>query len=145
MRVKLKTKFGQFWDRKLRWGITAGEVKDLPEPLPQDTLTYQKLRMGGFEIVKDDADVIPSKEGIHADGSPIKSGMTEPDVPVGLAVPDDSEPDVIPSKEGIQVDDAPIESATTEPAAADRPTNTDPVDGPKKPAPKKRGRPKKTK
>ena len=57
MRVKLKTKFGQFWDRKLRWGITAGEVKDLPEPLPQDTLTYQKLRVGGFEIIHDVAAV----------------------------------------------------------------------------------------
>lgn len=138
MRVKLKTKFGQFWDRKLRWGITAGEVKDLPEPLPQDTLTYQKLRVGGFEIVKDDA---PISEPAAID-RPTKE---DPIPPVGRAVPDDSEPDVIPSKEGIQVDDAPIESATTERIATDRPMNTDPIEEPKNPAPKKRGRPKRAK
>lgn len=124
MRVKLKTKFGQFWDRKLRWGIAAGEVKDLPEPLPQDTLTYQKLRMGGFEIVKDDA---ATCEAVVTD-PPAKE---EPIPPVGQAMPDDSDNSVI--------------EGTGKTAAKDRPTNTDPIEEPKKPAPKKRGRPKKTK
>ena len=140
MRVKLKTKFGQFWDRRLRWGITAGEVKDLPEPLSQDTLTYQKLRMGGFEIVKDDADQAVSEVW----DAPV---MEVTDISVGT-------PDVIPSKEGIQdgssielrmTHGSPIESGTTtEPEAENRPAET-PVPPATKPAPKKRGRPKKAK
>lgn len=137
MRVKLKTKFGQFWDRKLRWGIAAGEVKDLPEPLPQDTLTYQKLRMGGFQIVKDDA---ATCEAVVTD-PPAKE---EPIPPVGQAMPDDSDNSVI--------------EGTGKTAATDRPTKTEPIVEPvhpagkvepvvesTKPAPKKRGRPKKTK
>ena len=129
MRVKLKTKFGQVWDRKLRWGIAAGEVKSLPEPLPQDTLTYQKLRMGGFEIVKDDVgpalpDAMDAPVVEVADVSAAKK--PEPTTDVGTAVPED-------------VVSTDIE-AKTETAATDRPTEPAP-----KPAPKKRGRPKKTK
>ena len=131
MRVKLKTKFGQFWDRKLRWGITAGEVKDLPEPLPQDTLTYQKLRMGGFNIVTDDA----APAILDVWDAPV---VEVTDISVGAS-------DVIPSEERIQDDGSPIESRTiTEPEAENRPAET-PVPLDPKPAPKKRGRPKKTK
>ena len=171
MRVKLKTKFGQFWDRRLRWGITAGEVKDLPEPLSQDTLTYQKLRMGGFEIVKDDVgravpDVWDAPVMEVTDISSVRPDATPP---VGRAVPDDSNtPNVEdegitaatdrPTKPGTTaIPCAPvapasvpeysetIESRTiTEPEAENRPAETlIPLDP--KPAPKKRGRPKKTK
>ena len=161
MRVKLKTKFGQFWDRRLRWGITAGEVKDLPEPLPQDTLTYQKLRMGGFQIIHDNASVAPD-DPVAPASAPEYSETIQPeaildvwDAPV-IEVTDISVggPDVVPSKEGIQdgssielmmTHGSPIESGrTTEPEAENKPAET-PVPLDPKPAPKKRGRPKKTK
>ena len=148
MRVKLKTKFGQFWDRKLRWGITAGEVKDLPEPLPQDTLTYQKLRMGGFEIIHDVAAVTVAPASAP-EYSETRQRAATPDVwdaPV-IDITDISvgTTDVIPSKDGIQDDGSPIESGmTTEPEAENRPAET-PVPLDPKPAPKKRGRPKKKK
>ena len=194
MRVKLKTKFGQFWDRRLRWGITAGEVKDLPEPLSQDTLTYQKLRMGGFEIIHEDASVAPASAPECSETSQpavtsavwdapvmevtdISSVIPDATPPVGRAAPDDSvspdigvsegtaatdrptEPgsthgDVIASKEGIQdgssielrmTHGSPIESGmTTEPETTNRPAET-PIPLATKPAPKKRGRPKKAK
>lgn len=118
MRVKLKTKFGQFWDRKLRWGITAGEVKDLPEPLSQDSLTYQKLRLGGFEIVRDTAPA------------------SEPKITPDPAVSDESvSPEIA----------APMETAITEAEPEpDVPVDT-PVAPEPKTAAKKRGRPRKTK
>ena len=144
MRVKLKTKFGQFWDRRLRWGITAGEVKDLPEPLSQDTLTYQKLRMGGFEIIHDDdASVAPASAPEYSETSQpaVTSAVwdapvievtdisvgAKPETPtgVGRAVPDDSN---TPS-----VGEAGITSTTERPA--ETPVPLDP-----KPAPKNRGR-----
>ena len=144
MRVKLKTKFGQFWDRKLRWGITAGEVKDLPEPLPQDTLTYQKLRMGGFNIVTDDA--APASVSEYSKTMQPAAILDVWDAPV-VEVTDISvgTSDVIPSEEGIQDDGSPIESGmTTEPEAENRPAETPVLPDPQ-PATKKRGRPKKTK
>ncbi len=133
MRVKLTTKFGQFYDRRLRWGITAGEEKDLPEPLPQDTLTYQKFRMGGFEIVNDNIDqVVPDEAPPPA--TEVAQKTEAPEVPtkadeeptvesvahIGQAEPDDPEPSII---------------AVTETTEATEP----------KPVPKKRGRPKKKK
>ena len=147
MRVKLKTKFGQFWDRRIRWGITAGEVKDLPEPLPQDTLTYQKLRMGGFEIVYDDESTVPDamdapvvevtdiSAAKDPDPTPPVIGDTAdnvdaPTTDVGRTVPDDSH---TPS-----VGDAGITSTTDRPA--ETPIPPAPIS-----APKKRGRPKKAK
>ena len=167
MRVKLKTKSGQFWDRRLRWGITAGEVKDLPQPLPQDTLTYQKLRMGGFEIVHDDAGRAVS----DAMDAPVMevTDISRAIPPVGRAVPDDSNTPNVgdegitaatdrPTKPGTAaIPGAPVAPAsepeysetiesgtTTEPEAENRPAET-PVPPATKPAPKKRGRPKKAK
>ena len=131
MRVKLTTKFGQFYDRRLRWGITAGEEKDLPEPLPQDTLTYQKFRIGGFEIVNDNIDQVvpdeaapPATEVAHTETAEVPTRADEPTVEpvahVGQAEPDDPEPSII---------EGPEKTEATEP----------------KPVPKKRGRPKKKK
>ena len=150
MRVKLKTKFGQFWDRRIRWGITAGEVKDLPEPLPQDTLTYQKLRMGGFEIVYDDESTVPDAMDAPVVEVTDISTVTKPDptspvnrdtstTDVGRAVLDDSVSPDIGVSEGTAAIDRP-----TEPDTTSLPTET-PVASAPKPAPKKRGRPKKAK
>ena len=146
MRVRLKTKFGQFWDRRIRWGITAGEIKEIPDPLPQDTLTYQKLRLGGFEIIKNEAEAAATA----VMDAPVYevteiSTVTKPapTTDAGRAAVDDSA-DVIPSKEGIQ-DGSPIESGMTTEPEATSPSAETPIPPAPKPAPKKRGRPKKAK
>lgn len=129
MRVKLKTKSGQFWDRRLRWGIVAGEVKDLPEPLSQDTLTYQKLRMGGFEIIKDAVASASAPE--YTTSMNEDSASTQE---YTASVP--STPESAPEND-------PGHTATPAEPETERQAET-PASPPPKPAPKKRGRPKKT-
>jgi len=46
--VKLKHQDGQFWDSRIEWGIKLDEVKRLPDLIPADSLTAQRIRMGGI-------------------------------------------------------------------------------------------------
>ncbi len=46
--VKMARSTGQFWDSGLQWGIVGSEIKALPDPLPLDSLTAERIRLGGI-------------------------------------------------------------------------------------------------
>lgn len=46
--VKMARSSGQFWDSRIQWGIVGSEIKELPDPLPLDSLTAERIRLGGI-------------------------------------------------------------------------------------------------
>ncbi len=46
--VRLATTSGQFWDSNLGWGLVGQEVKQLPDLVPLESLTAERLRLGSI-------------------------------------------------------------------------------------------------